>query len=305
MEKKKLIYINQKTSDVKEFNVSFRFIAAILGVLAVLMIIFFRYSVAFGVNFTQNSQITQLKKENMTLKSELERISGSIADIRSSIDVIEDKDDLIRSMLDLPPIASDVRQVGIGGTNLSTTSDMELGELSFGNDLIENLNVLEKIEREIRLEKASYQKLLTTVERQQDSLRYLPCLKPVVEAYISSGFGNRRHPIRKRMHFHRGVDMAATRGTPIIAPADGFIVSAGRNGGYGNYVKINHKYGFETCYGHLNKIYVRNGQFVRRGDKIGEVGSTGLSTSSHLHYELLYNGKHLNPVNFFLNDMTK
>lgn len=120
MEKKKLIYINQKTSDVKEFNVSFRFIAAILGVLAVLMIVFFKYSVAFGVNFTQNSQITQLKKENLTLKSELEKISYSIADIRSSIDVIEDKDDLIRSMLDLPPIASDIRQVGIGGTNLNT-----------------------------------------------------------------------------------------------------------------------------------------------------------------------------------------
>jgi len=301
MEKKKLIYINQKTSDVKEFNVSFRFIAAILGVLAVLMIVFFKYSVAFGVNFTQNSQITQLKKENLTLKSELEKISYSIADIRSSIDVIEDKDDLIRSMLDLPPIASDIRQVGIGGTNLNTASELEFGELSFGGDLIENLKVLEKIEREVRLEKASYQKLLTTVERQQDSLRYLPCIKPVEKGYISSVFGNRLHPILKRMHFHRGLDLAATRGTPILAPADGFIVSAGRNGGYGNYVKINHKYGFETCYGHLNKIYVRKGQFVRRGDKIGEVGNTGLSTSSHLHYEVIYNGKHLNPIDFFLN----
>ncbi len=105
------------------------------------------------------------------------------------------------------------------------------------------------------------------------------------------------------MHYHRGVDLATNKGTPIIAPSDGYVVYAGRNAGYGLFIQINHKYGFETYYGHLNKIYVRKGQFVKRGDKIGEVGSSGISTSSHLHYEVHYNGNALNPTQFFLNDI--
>ena len=299
-----LLYVNpNNSSEIKEFNLSFKKITfAVIIFLAVLVFVL-KYSVDFIVDFSQNSRINQLKKENMVLKAELEKIGNKISSIRSTIDFLEERDDQIRSMLDLPPINSDVRQVGIGGAILDLESSIKANELSFGSELLDNLNLLEKLEREIRLEKDSYQKLLTTVERRQDSLRYLPVLKPVHDAYMSSGFGNRRHPIHRRIHFHRGIDLATNRGTPVIAPADGYVVSAGQNGGYGLFIAINHVYGFETYYGHLNKIYVRKGQFVKRGDKIGEVGSTGLATSSHLHYEVHSKGKSLDPTKFILNDI--
>lgn len=297
-----LIYMNPKTSGVKEFHLSISKIV-LISVLTILVVgLTLKYSVDFIVDFSQNSKISTLKKENDLLKTELKGIAEQITTLRSSIDHIEQRDDQIRTMLDLPAINSDVRQVGIGGADPDVSSLLSSTELSFGSELFDNLNLLKKLEREIRLEKESYQKLLTTVERRQDSLRYLPALKPVRNAYISSPFGNRIHPIRKRLHFHKGIDLATNRGTPIIAPADGTIVMAGRNAGYGLFISIDHKYGYETSYGHLRKIYVRKGQRVKRGDKIGEVGSTGLATSSHLHYEVRFDGKPLNPMDFFLDD---
>ncbi|RMH87391.1 MAG: hypothetical protein D6681_15170 [Calditrichaeota bacterium] len=298
-----LIFVNPKSSQIKEYTLSFRRIGLALLIVLAAVVFSFKYSVHLIGKLSQNSRISQLEKENAILRAELKKISDRIAELRSNLDLIEEKDDRLRAMLDLPPINEDVRQVGIGGGE-SFLANSELGSVSFGSELIETLNLLEKLDREIRLEKVSYQKLLTTVERRQDSLQYLPALIPVQNAYLSSGFGNRIHPIRKRRQFHKGVDLATNRGTPVIAPADGYVTFAGTNGGFGKFVQINHKYGFETLYGHLDKIYVRKGQFVKRGDKIGEVGSTGLATSTHLHYEVHYNGKPLNPVNFFLNDMT-
>ncbi len=297
------IYVNPKTSKMKEVKLSIKKIVAGIVCLIALVIFSLKYSVDFLVDFSQNSRISKLTRENEVLQTELKKISQKITYINSDIDWIEKKDDQIRAMLDLPPITADVRQVGIGGATPSAAEINKVRELSFGNELINSWNFLEQLEREIRLEKTSYQTLLKTVELRQDSLKYLPVLKPVPSAYISSSFGNRFHPILKKRQFHKGIDLAANSGTPIIAPADGKVVSAGTNQGYGKFVQINHKYGFETAYGHLKKIYVRKGQTVKRGDKIGEVGSTGLSTSNHLHYEVRFKGKALNPRDFFLNDI--
>ncbi len=296
-----LIYVNPESSGVKEFKISYKKIfLTILGIIIV-SIITIKYSVDLIVDFSQNTKISQLKKENSILLSELENIRDRISELTASLATLEQKDDRLRTMLDLPPIDEDVRQVGVGGNDPNLSSFIS-GDFPFSKTLIENKKLLEKLEREVRLEKESYGKLLATVERQQDSLQYLPVLKPVPNSYISSGFGTRRHPIKKYTHFHKGIDLVAPRGTPIIAPADGQVISAGRNSGYGLEVMIDHRYGFKTRFGHLQKIYVRKGQFIKRGDKIGEVGKTGLATSSHLHYEVYFNDKPLNPVNFYFNE---
>ncbi len=294
-----LIYVNPKSSGVKEFNLSFKKIFIVASIILGITILSLKYSVDIIVDFSQNSKIANLKNENKILQSEREKSTLKISDITTNIGFLEQRDDQIRAMLDLPPINPDVREVGIGGADPEANNPINVGELSFGNELFNSLKLLEKLEREVRLEKESYEKLLTTVERRQDSLRYLPVLKPVHNAYVSSGFGMRRHPIHRKMHFHKGIDLATNKGTPIIASADGQVVKSGRNGGYGLQIVIDHKYGFKTIYGHMNKIYVRKGQFVKRGDKIGEVGKTGLATSSHLHYEVHFKGKPLNPINFY------
>lgn len=256
-----------------------------------------------GIKFNHNSQISQLESENRILQQELKLMGEKIAVIRSHIDQIEALDDQIRSRLDIAPIKEDVRQVGIGGSDLIKTSGISLEDLKLQSLLTDNKNTLARLEREIKLESESFQKLLSTVNRKEDSLQYLPAIKPVLNGRITDGFGKRRHPIYKRITDHQGIDIAANRGTPVLASADGYVTFTGTNGGYGNFISINHKYGFETKYGHLQKIYVRRGQFVKRGDKIGEVGNSGLSTAPHLHYEVHYRNKPVNPADYYFNDL--
>lgn len=119
---------------------------------------------------------------------------------------------------------------------------------------------------------------------------------PVEGARMSSGFGMRFHPILGFSRMHQGLDFAAPTGTPVVASAGGKVIQAGWGGGYGNVVKIEHRNGLVTRYAHLSRIDVKNGQAVNQGQRIGAVGSTGLSTGPHLHYEVWLNGKPVNPA---------
>jgi murein DD-endopeptidase MepM/ murein hydrolase activator NlpD len=116
-----------------------------------------------------------------------------------------------------------------------------------------------------------------------------------VNGRLTSGFGSRFHPILGYRRFHAGLDLAAAAGTPIVAAADGKVVSAGWAGGYGRAVMIVHASGIETKYGHMSRIAAYAGETVHRGDVIGYVGSSGLSTGPHLHFEVLKNGRPVNP----------
>lgn len=119
---------------------------------------------------------------------------------------------------------------------------------------------------------------------------------PIDGARLTSGFGKRKHPILGYTKMHRGVDFAAPTGTPIYAAGDGTIEVAGRNGGYGNYIRIRHNGTYKTAYAHLSRIKVKKGSRVRQGQVIGMVGSTGRSTGPHLHYEVHQNSKQTNPL---------
>ena len=127
----------------------------------------------------------------------------------------------------------------------------------------------------------------------------LPVARPVnANVRQTSGFGMRRHPLTGRQTMHNGLDWAGARGTPILASADGVVKQAGRQGGYGNLVIIQHEFGIETYYAHLNSIDVRVGQRVSRGQRIGGMGTTGASTGVHLHYEVRVNGRPVNPITY-------
>jgi murein DD-endopeptidase MepM/ murein hydrolase activator NlpD len=115
---------------------------------------------------------------------------------------------------------------------------------------------------------------------------------------ISDGFGYRTHPITHKRVFHFGLDYAANTGTPIYATADGVVAYAKKKGGYGNFLLINHPYGFSTAFGHLHRYAVSEGDYVYKGDIVGYVGNTGRSTGPHLHYEIRYLHKWLNPQSF-------
>lgn len=115
---------------------------------------------------------------------------------------------------------------------------------------------------------------------------------------ISSKFGNRKHPIRGKIAFHKGVDYAAKLGTPIHATAEGVIEYIGNNGGYGKYIRIKHTNEYSTCYAHISRFNnnLKLGSKVKQGQVIAYVGSTGAATGPHLHYEVIYKGKHIDPL---------
>jgi murein DD-endopeptidase MepM/ murein hydrolase activator NlpD len=135
-------------------------------------------------------------------------------------------------------------------------------------------------------------------DRKGQSVRKTLMRTPIDGARLSSRFGMRKHPVLGYTRQHKGVDFAAPRGTPIYAAGDGVIESAGRNGGYGKYLRIRHNSTYKTAYGHMTRIAkgMRRGKRVRQGQIIGYVGSTGRSTGPHLHYEVLRGGRQVNPL---------
>ncbi|MEM7056870.1 MAG: DUF5930 domain-containing protein [Pseudomonadota bacterium] len=143
--------------------------------------------------------------------------------------------------------------------------------------------------------------LMTDLERMslmRVAIERLPFGHPTTGARLTSGFGPRRDPFNRRIRMHNGVDFAAPHGTPIYATADGVVSFSGRQRGYGIIVKIRHAFGFETVYAHLSKSRVKVGQRVERGDRIADMGNTGRSTGTHLHYEIRIGDKPVNPKKF-------
>ena len=142
-----------------------------------------------------------------------------------------------------------------------------------------------------------------TMEYFQDADRLLnktPSIRPVPEGWITSHFGRRRDPIHGGLVMHKGLDLGGYTGLAIHAPADGVVVWTGNRGGYGKTVVLDHGYGLQTHYAHLNGYRVRRGDSVNRGDVIAEMGSTGKSTGPHLHYEVRRDGEPIDPINFVL-----
>jgi murein DD-endopeptidase MepM/ murein hydrolase activator NlpD len=135
-------------------------------------------------------------------------------------------------------------------------------------------------------------------DRRAQSVKKTLMRTPINGARLSSGFGKRRHPVLGYTKVHRGVDFAAPKGVPIMAAGDGVIESIGRNGNYGKYIRIRHNSNYKTAYAHMSRFQrgLKRGTRVRQGSTIGYVGSTGRSTGPHLHYEVLKNGRQVNPM---------
>jgi murein DD-endopeptidase MepM/ murein hydrolase activator NlpD len=298
----RLIFVPRNNSEVKEFKIS----RLKLITYSLLILITFTFvgkvTLDLLVDFSHDSKIKTLERTNTVLQSRLNEARLQIDSINTQINMIVAKDDELRILLGLPAIDSDVREVGIGGSEFDYNLEDEVSGFEDNIGLGQQLSNLSKLERAIKLELVSYQELMNAFQKKQDSIKYVPSLKPVLDGRISRSFGMKNHPILKVRRHHDGIDFGAPRGTPIYASADGVVKFVGRAGGYGKMVKLDHKYGFETRYGHMSKYVVRRGQTVKRGQKIGEVGNTGLSTAPHLHYEVLYNGKALNPNTYYFED---
>jgi len=244
-----------------------------------------------------------LKKEIELYKYQFRVMNDRISKLNNVVKDLENRDDNIyRMIFEAEPVPKSVRNAGFGGVDkyekLQGYSNSEL--------LVETTKKIDKLSRQLYVQSKSFDELFELVKNKTNMMASIPAILPVSlkKASIVSGYGYRIHPIFKAMRMHTGIDIAAAKGTPVYASGDGLVTSSSQESGYGNVVNISHGYGYVTKYAHLAKSAVRKGQKVKRGDLIGYIGSTGLSTAPHLHYEVLKGGKTINPVNYFYMDIT-
>jgi len=213
-------------------------------------------------------------------------------------------DSLYRTMLGASPVDSVQRVAGTGGTNTYE----EMINSNIPAEIIESYKKLDNIVAKMNVQKSSYSELFGKAAKNVDKLQHLPAIIPIANwdlKYIGSGFSPRRfHPILKCWRQHEGIDFIAEVGTKIFAAADGVVKSARLSDSFGQVVEIDHGFGLTTLYAHMSKFEVKTGEKVKRGQIIGHVGNTGLSAGPHLHYEVHVNGKEVDPVNYFFNDLT-
>lgn len=293
----KLIYLSHDLTKKVELTLTHRKVqAALLG----LAVFFLATNLVAGLvaSFLINSRENEaLQRENKQLRSHVSQLETRMAGISRDLSVLGETDKLLRMMADLPPLDQDVKNVGVGGTPNLTPDDAQLPEVTNAQWSLDRIN------REIELQRASFEEIHHKLTVNAELLEHTPTLRPVEGGYISSGFGVRRDPFTKRVEPHAGVDISRERGTSIVATAGGQIIYVGRYYSYGKFIVIDHGFGYQTAYGHLNDFTVRQGQYVTKGQVIGSVGSTGRSTGNHVHYEVRVNGRPVDPTDYFFEDV--
>lgn len=269
--------------------------AAVFGVIVLLL----------AYSFLDSPKEKQLKREIGALNLQYELLQQRMELASAVLQDLEKRDDQIyRVIFEAEAIPADVRTAGFGGVN--RYKDLE----GFNNAelMINSTRTMDKLYRRMYIQSKSYDEVFELVKKKAELLASIPAIQPVTKRNITrlaSGFGHRIHPIYKTYMMHAGIDFTAPIGTEIYATGNGVVAKTEYNGrGYGNNVIIQHGYGYSTLYGHMSRFAVRPGQRVKRGDVIGYVGNTGSSTGPHVHYEVIKNGKKIDPINFFFNDLT-
>lgn len=249
---------------------------------------------------------TQLEsdKKYELMRENYKQLTSKMKTLQDQMASLEKRDnEVYRSIFEANPLPDSARAKLIEKKNelekVSGLSDDEIGK-----DIAAQLN---NLDARIAYQFTSYQSIEKLIRNQDAKLASIPAIQPVSNKQlnrIASGFGMRIDPVYGTPKMHKGLDFTAPQGTPIYATGDGTVKLAGYSeSGYGNHVIVNHGYGYETLYGHMVKVKVRQGQKVTRGEVIGWVGSTGKSTGPHCHYEVHINGNAVDPVYFFYNDL--
>ncbi len=247
-----------------------------------------------------------LRVENQALERQLGQVNSEMTALSSRLDTLTKRDRrLYRRLFQMEPISDDVRQVGVGGADPYKKFD-RMGATA-STLLRETAKKLDKLERQVALQGASYRELTSVAADRSSRLDQLPALRPA-DGPIVSGYGMRHHPVLDVRKMHAGVDFLIRRGTPVMATGNGEIKQTSKNAAYGTFVEVEHPdAGYVTRYAHLSRVPddLYRGVTVQRGDTIGYSGNSGRTTGPHLHYEVRTpDGETLDPMPFFVPDMT-
>ena len=276
-----------------------------LGILSLTLMMAVGLVLLYGTYFESpkelllRNEVTELRYYYENLEKEIEKLDAILAEM-------EHRDDNIyRAVLGAEPIEKSIRNAGIGGVD--RYNDIREKNIIHEGIIVRLNENVDKLRRKIYIESKSQDEVVHLAESKEKLFSSIPAIQPISNKLLfalASGYGLRIHPIYKVKKMHTGIDFAAAIGTPIYATADGVVdIVNVRFSGYGKTIEIDHGFGYRTRYAHLHGFNVSKGQKVKRGELIGYVGNTGLSTAPHLHYEVFINNRHVNPVHYFFSDL--
>lgn len=246
-------------------------------------------------------ELSQLRQETQVQKVQLQTFAQTVADLNQQMVRLKEFDAKLRFIADIGPREEEARPLAMGGTREMSLEEMltspDVSEEELSETIGQGLAILEgQAERQ----ELSFQELEVAMKNKKVKWASTPSIWPV-RGWLTSGFGKRVSPFTGMVGMHKGIDIATRHGAPVVSPASGTVTYVGYHNGLGKMIKIDHGYGIGTLYGHLSKYNIKRGSRVDRGDVIGYVGNTGLSTGPHLHYEVIVNRVPVNPRRYILN----
>ncbi len=250
-------------------------------------------------SFFKDPETSRLQKELKYMDAQISGMREQMDSLDQYVDVLQKRDnEIYRTIFGAAPI--DHKYVG-------GNRSKEIARYSSEEGIIETQNRLMAIQQNLIQQSKSYQEIMKLAKKQDQFLAGLPAIQPVDNRDLkrmASGFGYRIHPIYRVARMHTGLDFTAPIGTEIYATGDGVVKSPDGGSGYGLHIVIDHGFGYQTLYAHMSRMAVRPGTKVKRGQIIGYVGNTGVSSGPHLHYEVIKNGQKVNPAYYFYNDLS-
>jgi murein DD-endopeptidase MepM/ murein hydrolase activator NlpD len=292
-----LLIIPRTDGPVHTFGVPRSLLAGVAAVLSVVVLLSLYLVYDYITVRRDASELARLRAVTGNQEKQIVELAGRLERVGARIDELKEFDRKIRIAANIESSRDKQEILGIGGAVPGeglVPSRLEGDRQAILQEVVRGV---ERLDEEAARQEKSFVRILQFLNRQRSIVAATPSLWPV-RGLVTSEFGTRSSPFGGGREFHEGVDIATQLGTPVRSPADGVILEASRESGFGNMVKVDHGRGLSTLYGHLSRVAVRQGTMVRRGQVIGYVGNTGRSTGSHLHYGVYFSGVAVNPRSY-------
>ena len=295
-----IVFLPDASNKVKQFRIPQSLLLVSLFIFLSVVLLFTWGIVEYRGIKGKVPILAQLEEENAQQKTQLASLTEKIDRINGRLIELNEFDQKLKIMVNLETDEENSQFLGIGGSDPTLLNPEYTIEKAHERLVTLMHQSLDNLDTAISVQINEKEELYKFLENQKNMLACTPSIWPT-RGWLSSGFGKRISPFTNEEEFHKAIDISTRMNTPVVAPADGLVSAIGKDYAVGNKITLSHGYGLKTRYGHLAKILVKKGEYVKRGQKIGLVGDTGRTTGPHLHYEVYLNSLPVNPRHYILN----